>query len=545
MRVASKSVLKMNATLPTPIRGGTGLDHSRVRLGRALMVMLLAGLGAGGMTGCEVDSFIDPSVTGRWEHTPTRVPILERLASIEEPESSFVERTEISREDLVPSPASYRIGPGDQIDLELHDLVRRGERELYQRIVDARGMIDIPQLGEIFLSGRTIEQAKATIEEAMRKFIGDPLVGLSVSGQRQQLYHIIGAVERPGSYIVPGPEYRLLEAVTSAGRFTQLGVDEIYIIRQTSLQEAVPPPRNEPGTQQTPGKAPIDLIEDLSKPQGGEPSRGSMRGGVSPSAFARGSGPNDPPPIDLVDSKTPANRVPATGNPTGNQLAAQPGSSSAPSAEAPVGLRKDTSWVFLNGKWIEVVGAAPSVPNTAPTVQDVQRAAATGDVLVQRVIKVPIKRLLDGDPQVNVVVRPGDTIHFPTPPEGLIYLTGQVARPGPYNMPASGKLTLAQAIVSAGGLGNLAIPERVDLIRRVGPTTQAIVRIDYRAIAEGTQPDIFLKPEDMVNVGTNFWATPLAVIRNGFRASYGFGFIVDRNFGNDIFGAPPSNRNGE
>jgi hypothetical protein len=46
----------------------------------------------------------------------------------------------------------------------------------------------------------------------------------------------------------------------------------------------------------------------------------------------------------------------------------------------------------------------------------------------------------------------------------------------------------------------------------------------------------------MVNVGTSFWATPLAVIRGGFRASYGFGFLLDRNFGNDVFGAPPSDR---
>lgn len=511
------------------------------------MMTALAGVAVGGLAGCEVDSFIDPSVTGRWENTPTRVPILERLASIEEPEGSFVERTDITREDLVPSPSPYRIGPGDQIDLELHDLVRRGERELIQRIVDSRGMIDIPQLGEIFVSGRTVEQATATVAEAMKQFIADPLVALNVTGQRQQLYHIIGAVERPGSYIVPGPEYRVLEAVTSAGRFTQLGIDEIYIIRQTSLQEAVPPPRNPQGTEQTPGRAPIDLIEDLSKPQPGEPSKGSLRRGINPGAFGRGSGPNDPPPIDLVDSKTPANRVPPSGSPSGNQggnpPAAQPASPAVPAS--PIGRSKDTSWVFLNGKWVEVVGAAPSVPNSAPTVQDVQRAAATGDVLVQRVIKIPMKRLLDGDPQVNVVVRAGDTIHFPSPLEGLIYLTGQVARPGPYNMPASGKLTLSQAIVSAGGLGNLAIPERVDLIRRVGPTTQAIVRIDFRAIAEGTQPDIFMKPEDTVNVGTNFWATPLAVIRNGFRASYGFGFIIDRNFGNDVFGAPPTNRQGE
>ena len=37
------------------------------------------------------------------------------------------------------------------------------------------------------------------------------------------------------------------------------------------------------------------------------------------------------------------------------------------------------------------------------------------------------------------------------------------------------------------------------------------------------------------------WAFPLAVVRSGFRVTYGWGFLLDRNFGNDVFGAPPSN----
>jgi hypothetical protein len=94
-------------------------------------------------------------------------------------------------------------------------------------------------------------------------------------------------------------------------------------------------------------------------------------------------------------------------------------------------------------------------------------------------------------------------------------------------------------ITAAGGLSNLAIPERVDLTRVVGEGQQAIVRLDLRAITEGTQPDVYLKPDDRINVGTNFWALPLAVIRSGFRANYGFGLVVDRNFGSDIFGVPP------
>src|SRR5690606_23077869 len=97
-------------------------------------------------------------------------------------------------------------------------------------------------------------------------------------------------------------------------------------------------------------------------------------------------------------------------------------------------------------------------------------------------------------------------------------------------------------IDSAGGLNGLAIPERTEIWRLLPGDRQAVIRINLRAIAEGTQPDLYLKAGDRINIGTNFWAYPLAVIRNGFRASYGFGFLLDRNFGNDVFGPPPTNR---
>ena len=49
--------------------------------------------------------------------------------------------------------------------------------------------------------------------------------------------------------------------------------------------------------------------------------------------------------------------------------------------------------------------------------------------------------------------------------------------------------------------------------------------------------DIFLKPNDLINVCTNAVATPLAVFRNGLRMTYGLGFVVDRNWENSVFGA--------
>ena len=84
--------------------------------------------------------------------------------------------------------------------------------------------------------------------------------------------------------------------------------------------------------------------------------------------------------------------------------------------------------------------------------------------------------------------------------------------------------------MAAGMLDGLAIPQRTELIRRIGPAREAFVLVDTNAIFAGTQPDIFLKPNDIVHVGTNLLAPFIAAVRGGFRITYGFGFLYDRNF---------------
>jgi polysaccharide export outer membrane protein len=190
-----------------------------------------------------------------------------------------------------------------------------------------------------------------------------------------------------------------------------------------------------------------------------------------------------------------------------------------------------------------VVAEVPAAVDELPEGPDpLASGRGADDLLTQRVIRVPVAPLLRGVARYNIVVRPGDVIHVPAPEAGVVYAGGPgIARPGTYNLPGTGTLTLQRLVAAAGNLSAIGIPERVDLVRMVGPNRQAMIRLNYRAIAEGTQPDILLKPDDLLNFGTNFWATPLAVIRNGFRMSYGFGFLLDRNFGNDVFGAPPTN----
>lgn len=488
--------------------------------GRATRItagVLLAAAGMLSSLGCETDSYLDPSRLGRWEHTPATVPILDRMASVESRDDLTIEYTEVTADDLIPTVIEYRIGPGDVLDVMVADLFGANQYPNFQLGVDSRGYINVPILGEVHVAGATESEARERIIDALleaRLIVADPVVNINVLNRRHQTFTVIGAVGGPGSYQIPEADYRLLEGLAQAGGFPE-ATDEIFIIRQIALSdlatggyqsappgEAPPEPEGDPSGLE-------DLIEGLRGPE----DEGGDQGGGAPGAFGATPAPRSRQPQDERDPAVdlPERARGQTGDP-------------------------DTAWVFLDGRWVEVRRAGPG-----PSQQRRGEAGLASDQLItQRVIRVPVQPLLDGDMRYNVVIRPGDVVRIPTSGQGLVFMAGQIARPGAFNL--SHKLTLLRAIDSAGGLGGLAIPERTEIWRLLPGDRQAAIRINLRAIAEGTQPDLYLKAGDRINIGTNFWAYPLAVVRNGFRASYGFGFLLDRNFGNDVFGPPPTSR---
>lgn len=600
------------------------------------------------MFGCEVDSYFDPSNLGRFEHTPTTVPILERLVAIEgSAGEASVETSPVRPEDLIPEVEAYRLGPGDVIEVRIQDLYRVDAEEILQREIDARGFIDLPLIGSVGLVGLTVDESKVQIARTLedRNILRDPNVTTQVLQRRGLTFNIIGAIGQPGVYNIPRPDYRLLEALTTAGQFNQ-GVRTIYVIRQIPLSDKVTRgsanaprptapamPRPLPVDPATPPSTPpkdnlIDLIDELSKPPAPKPEGAGAAEPEKPRMAMYSSRPQQggQPPVDIPDDKPPAPKpvLPPPNTTSGNQPvppanppAAEPpkpaasappapapvqpapmeaaGATAAPSSQpepakagtSPEGLPQ-SFWIFQDGQWVQVSRARPVAPRPmptpgdqpVPTPGDAQRlptmpvptgpgtaptpptpTAPTGPIklpspseaakvgvegadqlVTQRVIEVPVGPLLAGSAQYNIIIRPGDVVRVPASDDGLVYVAGEVQRPGPYNLPVAGRLTMLRAINAAGGLNPNAIPERVDLTRMVGPDRQATIRMNLRAIAEGTQPDIFLKSDDMINVGTNFWAFPLAVIRQGFRFSYGFGFVLDRNFQGDVFGPDRASR---
>lgn len=485
---------------------------SLARLGlTASVVFALAGL-----AGCEVDSYLDPSVTGRWERTPTVVPILDRLAAIEDVSAGEAEYTDPTDADQIPVAKLYRLGAGDRIEVEIYDVIEPGRPEKYERSVDTRGMIELPQFGQIAIGGMTIDEARVAIASVVARLVPDPLVSLNPLSQRQQTFTLVGAVQSPGPYYIPSADYRLLEALTAGGTFDN-SATWVYVIRQIQLTDAergIRPPgthfpappveRPQPKPNTDAGKNLIDIIDDITKPE--EPA-------------------TDTPP---VEPKGNPGMLSELGQPEVDIDAPPARPAGSPSTTVTSGGQ----WVYLNGRWVQLSQGQP----------DALIENESAPILTQRIIRVSMKDLMDGRREANIVIRPGDIVRLPPPPRGVFYIKGQIARPGIFTFPEQGRMTLIRAIVSGGDLGALAIPERVDLIRMVGPDRQATIRLNLRAIMEQTQPDIYIKGDDVINIGTNFWATPLAVIRNGFRFTYGFGFILDRNFDEEVYGPRLQNR---
>lgn len=564
---------------------------------------LVASLAA--MSACETNGWlIDPQRTGYFQTTPTAIPILTRIDVIEQAADTSIVYTQPSSEDLIPNQLEYKLAPGDVIRVSIPQLISADQTDISTRVIDQSGRISLPIIGQMPAAGLTVEQVEEDVKKRLAGIITNPKAFISVEEARAYQFRVLGSVEQPGLFALNKPDLRVLDALALA-RGAAPTTTRVLITRAkaTSAQyensftggaapastpadtaagtvpATAPVESGKPAVPTTPPDSAIDdLINALpgsapvapaAAPSGAEPPQPSAgspsdapAGTETPAATpapepspaaepkpARmgmlGSSARQEPPVD-IDSLEPAKA-----KDVGAAAAAVPEEGDRfvfdPATQA---------WVKM-GRGGEVQSAATPAPAdssaAATAVTDATPGLKTGEAarartknqakkaFESRVIEIDYNQLVRGAANLNVIIRPDDMLYCDTGDVGVVYIDGLIARPGVYNLPTSGKLTLSRLVAAAGGLGELAIPQRVDLVRRIGTDKEACIRVNLAAIRNRSEPDIFLRPDDHINIGTNFWATPLAVIRNGFRMTYGFGFLVDRNWGNDIFGAPPVN----
>lgn len=460
------------------------------------------------------NGLVDPTQVGQFLE-PKRNEIRASLSILEEP-TGIQDAQEPQADDLVVEYREHIIQPGDSLNITVFELLVPGQATNQQVLVSSSGFESLPTIGRVRMAGLTISGLELELKEILREaqILPDPEVQVALLGTRATRFSIIGSVARPGSYELPQPDYRLLSALADAGGVPPQ-LQTIYVFRRGALTE--------PGADETGGSS-----APLSQP-------------AQPNIM-------EPTPFMLSDTASGPSSSPASGP------AASPWASSEPESMTPVSTQESkideieileggptTSpeaiiWDPEQGWIIKPADEAVTEPATAEEMPSRDRLNRdTPDLLTQemaqpvRIIEVPIKDLLAGDPRYNLVIRPYDLISVPPGSVGEYYMMGNVARTGAYDITGR-RLTVKEAVAAAGGFGPLAWPSRADLVRRVSQDEEQIIQLDLDAIFAGTAPDFYLKPNDILNVGTTPAAVFLAVLRNAFRFSYGFGFVYDRNF---------------
>ncbi|HZU10895.1 MAG TPA: polysaccharide biosynthesis/export family protein [Pseudacidobacterium sp.] len=101
------------------------------------------------------------------------------------------------------------------------------------------------------------------------------------------------------------------------------------------------------------------------------------------------------------------------------------------------------------------------------------------------------------DLQSTVTVYPGDTVIVPK--AGIVYVLGDVARPGGYIMQDDAKLTVLQAIAMAAGANRSAKEDATRLLRKVNGKYQERTVLLHE-IERGKLPDMELEADDVLYV---------------------------------------------
>ena len=506
------------------------------------------------LTGCG-DKFLDPTQIGRFRPVPAVNVILDSLGVAEETPSVWEQAEDPKPIDIVVFETDYVFGPGDVVRISIFELLQERAPFVSDYIVTETGKVSIPEIGIIEVKGLTESQLEEEIKQILSpSILKDPSISVALISSQQRTFSISGnGVPGPSRYLIPRYDFRLTDALATAGGISQFNISYIYVSRAVTGEEAMvesiesgdTESPGEPELQIDPEKEMLEIIAPYADRQRLLYSQGlvitssemiidkELAEAALPDGFER-SDDDDQEEMDV--EKILESSTELVGRETIDK----------PINEEPKGR---VEWIFQDGRWVPIQ-IGPTEP-TEPVVKIEQGKAAsplrkslpdkfdwdqigTGGIQ-RRVIRIPADELASGDPRYNIVIRPGDSIQVPVDIIGEFYIMGNTNFQGFINLTGR-PMTLKMAIAAAGGLGPLSWPKRCEVIRRIGKEKEEIVIVDLDKIARGEQPDFFIKPNDLINVGTHPTARWRAVLRNAFRATYGFGFIYDRNFGYRDFG---------
>ncbi len=138
-----------------------------------------------------------------------------------------------------PTPRNYQIGPGDEVVVDIWG----ASEQSYALTVSPEGSIKVSNLGPIYVSGMTVEQATAKVKSRMTKIYAGLLpengpntyFQLTLGSIRSVKINVIGEVTQPGTYTVSSFS-NVFNALYYAGGPSETGsMRNIQLIRNNKV----------------------------------------------------------------------------------------------------------------------------------------------------------------------------------------------------------------------------------------------------------------------------------------------------------------------
>jgi polysaccharide biosynthesis/export protein len=162
-----------------------------------------------------------------------------------------------------------------------------------------------------------------------------------------------------------------------------------------------------------------------------------------------------------------------------------------------------------NRNLMEVLGQAGGLRADAGDTVLITRNLSEGPIPVQgaftdptgkySVAHIDIRAVMSGkDPEGNILIKPHDVITVNR--ARMVYVLGNVTRPGGYVMSENETMSVTQAVALAGGWDKTAALSSAKILRADGGAQREQIPLNVKKVMENKAPDVQLKPDDIVYV---------------------------------------------
>jgi protein involved in polysaccharide export with SLBB domain len=452
-----------------------------------------------------------------------------------------------------PADGSYVVGPDDELRLT----VWGGAEFTYELPVDQGGRVTVPNVGQFTVAGKRLDELRKEMKQWLsRSYSGltsDPptvFMDLTLTRVRPSQVFVLGEVSQPGGYVVSSYS-TVFNALYSVGGPLQRGsLRNIKVIRDGEVVETVDmydyllqgyspdpvqlqsndyvfvPPRGKTVAITGPVKRPAyyeikddETVEDLVE----------YAGGLKPEAYTKRfqierivpfvdredpSVAREVRDADLQAARSDTARVSLADGDHVKILSIKEAGNRA--VQAQVDAAKVTGAVYQPGQY-EIGGDVRTVKDlieeadglTGDAYREQASLVRIDDTLGETSRPINLNAAMEDQPQANVVLQPGDSLHVASiqkrRADRTVRIAGKVRDPGQYRFREG--MTLRSLLMQGGGLTDEEYLKdvflgRADLFRESGDgDEERVIPFHLGDALEGAgMADRTLRPGDEVRV---------------------------------------------